>query len=49
MSAKDGSDKKKRMMSLEIKHEIIEKTEQGLHGVDLARQCKQSTSTICTI
>ena len=49
MSAKDGSDKKRRMMSLEMKHEIIEKHEQGVCGVDLARQCVQSTSTICTI
>ena len=49
MSAKDGSCKKKRMMSLEMKHEIIEKHEQGVRGVDLSRQFKQSTSTICSI
>lgn len=48
-SAKDSSDKKKRMMSLEIKHEIIEKHEQGVRVVDLARQYERSTSTICTI
>ena len=27
-SAKDGSDKKKRMMFLEVKHEIIDKRDQ---------------------
>ena len=49
MSAKDGSDKKKRMMSIEMKHEIIEKHEQNVCGVDLARQYKRSKSTVCTI
>ena len=49
ISAMDGSDKKKRMMSLEMKHEIIKKHEQGVRGVHLARQYKQSTSTMCTI
>ena len=48
MSAKDGSDKKKKMMSLEMKHDIIEKHEKGVRG-DLARQYERSTSTICTI
>ena len=36
------------MMSLEMKHEIIEKHEQCVHGVDLAIQYECSTSTICT-
>ena len=49
MSAKDGSDKKKRMMSLEMKHKIIEKHKQRVCGVDLERQHVWSTSTICTI
>ena len=49
MSAKDGSDEKKRTMSLEMKHEIIESHEQGVCGVDLVRQYEQSTSQICTI
>ena len=49
MSAKDGGDKKKKMMLLEMKHEIIEKHEQGVRCVDLVRQYKQSTSTICKI
>ena len=33
MSAKDGSDKYKRMMSLEMKHEIIDKHEHDVRGV----------------
>ena len=48
-SSTDGSDKKKRMMLLEMKHEITEKHEQGVCGVDLARQYEQNTSTIYTI
>ena len=46
MSAKDGSDKKKRMMTLEMKQKIIEEHEQGVRGVDLARQYERSTFTI---
>ena len=49
ISAKDGSDKKKRIMSLEMKHKIIEKHEQGVCGVDMARKYKRNTSTICKI
>ena len=37
MSAKNGCDKKKMMMSLEMKHEIIEKHEQCVRVVDLSR------------
>ena len=48
-SDKGSSEKKKRMMSMEIKHEIIEKHERGVRVSDLARQYDRSTSTICTI
>ena len=37
------------MMSIDMKHEIIGKHEQGVSGVNFARQYEQSTSTICTI
>nr|XP_060616130.1 tigger transposable element-derived protein 1-like isoform X1 [Anolis sagrei ordinatus]XP_060616131.1 tigger transposable element-derived protein 1-like isoform X1 [Anolis sagrei ordinatus]XP_060616133.1 tigger transposable element-derived protein 1-like isoform X1 [Anolis sagrei ordinatus]XP_060616134.1 tigger transposable element-derived protein 1-like isoform X1 [Anolis sagrei ordinatus] len=46
---KKVSAKKKRMMCLDIKHEIIEKHERGVRVVDLARQYDRSTSTICSI
>ena len=46
---KDSGAKKKRMMSIEIKREIIEKHEQGVRVIDLVRQYERSTSTICTI
>ena len=49
MNANGGIDRRKRMMSLEMKHEIIEKHEQGVRCVDLARQYERNTSTICTI
>ncbi|XP_064090869.1 tigger transposable element-derived protein 1-like [Macrobrachium nipponense] len=48
-SANKGSEKKKRMMTIEIKHEIIEKHESGVRVTELARQYGRSTSTICTI
>ena len=48
-SGKDSSEKKKRMMSMELKCEIIEKHEWGVQVSDLARQYEQSTSTICTL
>ncbi|XP_068235662.1 tigger transposable element-derived protein 1-like [Palaemon carinicauda] len=48
-SASKGSEKKKRMMTMEIKNEIIEKHESGVRVTELARQYKRSTSTICTI
>ena len=47
MSAKDGSDKKRRMMSLKMKHVIVEKHEEGVRGVGLVRQYEWCTSTIC--
>ena len=47
--AKDASEKKKRMMSMEMKHEIIEKHECGVRVSDLALQYERSTSNICTI
>lgn len=49
VSGKDSSEKKKKMMSMELKREIIEKHEQGVRVSDLARQYERSTSTICTI
>ena len=48
MSAKNGSDKKRRMMTLEMKHEIIEKHENVVRSVDLARQYERCTSAIPT-
>ena len=48
-SGKDSGEKKKRMMSMELKREIIEKHERGMRVNDLARQYEQSTSTICTL
>ena len=41
--------KKKRMMTIEIKREIIEKYEKGVRVSELARQYDRNTSTICTI
>ncbi|GBO32660.1 hypothetical protein AVEN_3065-1 [Araneus ventricosus] len=38
-----------KMMSIELKREIIEKNEQGVRVADLARQYGRSTSTICTV
>ncbi|XP_051783372.1 tigger transposable element-derived protein 1-like isoform X1 [Erpetoichthys calabaricus] len=49
VSAKDSAEKKKRMMCMEVKKEIIEKHDQGVRVVDLAKQYERSTSTICTI
>ncbi|XP_026464559.1 tigger transposable element-derived protein 1-like [Ctenocephalides felis] len=40
---------KKRAMSIELKREIIEKHEQGVRVVDLARMYERSTSMICTV
>lgn len=39
----------KKMISIELKREIIEKNEQGVRVADLARQYGRSTSTICTV
>lgn len=41
--------KKKKMMSIELKREIIEKYEQGLRVTDLARMYGRSTSMISTM
>ncbi|XP_069961466.1 tigger transposable element-derived protein 1 isoform X3 [Cherax quadricarinatus] len=49
VSAKNSAEKRKRMMSIHLKHEIIEKHERGVRVVDLARQYMRNTSTICTI
>ena len=48
-SVKDAGERKKRTMSMEMKHEIIEKHERGVRVSDLARHYDRSTSTICTI
>ncbi|GFT43923.1 tigger transposable element-derived protein 1 [Nephila pilipes] len=45
----EKSSAKKKMMSIELKHEIIEKHEQGVRVVDLSRQYGRSTSMICTV
>ncbi|GBM58246.1 Tigger transposable element-derived protein 1 [Araneus ventricosus] len=39
----------KKMMSVELKREIIKKNQQGVRVADLARQYGRSTSTICTV
>ncbi|XP_064090792.1 tigger transposable element-derived protein 1-like [Macrobrachium nipponense] len=49
VSAKDNGDRKKRMMSIELKQEIIEKHERGARVIELAKIYDSSTSTICTI
>lgn len=49
MSAKGSSEKKRRMMSMKLKQEIIEKHERGMRVSDLAKEYDRSTSTICTI
>ena len=48
-SVKDSGEKKKRMMSIEMKQEIKEKHECGVRVHELALQYDRSTSTICTI
>ncbi|XP_064098391.1 jerky protein homolog-like isoform X1 [Macrobrachium nipponense] len=49
VSAEIIAEKKKRMMSLDLKHKIITEHERGVRVVDLARQYNRRTSTICTI
>ncbi|GFT22739.1 tigger transposable element-derived protein 1 [Nephila pilipes] len=44
----EKSSAKKKMMSIKLKREIIEKHEQGVRVVDLSRQYGRSTSMICT-
>ncbi|XP_070253222.1 putative CENPB DNA-binding domain-containing protein 1 [Myotis yumanensis] len=48
VSAEDSAEKK-QMMCIELKKEIIEKHDQGVHVIDLAKQYERSTSTIYTI
>ncbi|GIX85769.1 hypothetical protein CDAR_241951 [Caerostris darwini] len=43
------SSSKKKMMSIELKREFIEKHEQGVRVVDLSRQYGRSTSMICSV
>ncbi|UYV66427.1 hypothetical protein LAZ67_4001630 [Cordylochernes scorpioides] len=43
------SSAKKKIMSIELKPEIIEKHEQGVRVVDLSRQYGCSTSMICSV
>ncbi|GIY24288.1 hypothetical protein CDAR_64281 [Caerostris darwini] len=43
------SSAKKKMMSIELKREIIEKHEQGVRVVDLSRQYGRSTSMVCSV
>ncbi|UYV81510.1 DYNC1I2 [Cordylochernes scorpioides] len=43
------SSAKKKMMSIELKREIIEKHELGIRVVDLSRQYGRSTSMICSV
>ena len=38
----------KKMMSIGLKRDILEKLEQGVRVTDLARQYERSTSMICT-
>ncbi|GFS73947.1 tigger transposable element-derived protein 1 [Nephila pilipes] len=45
----EKSSAKKKMMSIELKREIIEKHEQDVRVVDLSRQYGRSTSMICTV
>ncbi|GFU35123.1 uncharacterized protein NPIL_280461 [Nephila pilipes] len=45
----EKSSAKEKMMSIELKREIIEKHEQGVRVVDLSRQYGRSTSMICTV
>ncbi|XP_066231912.1 zinc finger MYM-type protein 1 isoform X2 [Saccopteryx leptura] len=49
VSVKDSGKKKKRMMSIEVKQEIIKKHERGVRVIELARLYNRSSSTICTI
>lgn len=49
ISAKDSGEKKKKMISIEVKQEIIDKHEHGVRVLELARQYGRSTSTICNI
>lgn len=41
--------RKKEMITMEVKKEMIEKHERGMRVADIARFYNKSTSTICTI
>ncbi|XP_068242388.1 major centromere autoantigen B-like [Palaemon carinicauda] len=47
-NANEGNEKKKHMMTIEMKHEIIEKHNSGIRVTELGHQYERSTSTICT-
>ncbi|XP_068205404.1 tigger transposable element-derived protein 1-like [Palaemon carinicauda] len=49
VSANKGSEKKKRMMTMKMKQEIIAKHETGIKVTELASQYERSSSIICTI
>ncbi|XP_066108907.1 tigger transposable element-derived protein 1-like [Saccopteryx bilineata] len=49
VSVKDDGEKKKRMMLVEVKQEIIEKHKHGIRVIELARLYDHNTSTICII
>lgn len=49
MSLKNSGEKRKKVISMELKSEIIDKHEQGVRVIDLAIQYDRTTSTICTI
>jgi transposase len=49
MKAKNEDCKKKEMITVEIKKEIIEKYERGIRVADIARFYNKSTSTIYTL
>ena len=48
VSNKDFDAKKKKLITIEVKKEIIQKREAGVRVVDLAQQYNRTTSTICT-
>ncbi|XP_068242391.1 putative CENPB DNA-binding domain-containing protein 1 [Palaemon carinicauda] len=48
-SSSSGEKRKKSMLSLELKQEIIEKHERGVHYSDLVKQYGRNMSTISTI
>ena len=49
MSTQDSDDKKKRMLGMDIKQEIIKKHERGIRVSNLCKEYGRSSSTICTI
>ncbi|XP_052825073.1 uncharacterized protein LOC128248298 [Octopus bimaculoides] len=49
VSVKNNAEKKKKLITIELKKEIIVKHEKGVRVMDIARQYDRSTSAICTI